>query len=250
MLAVRMSKDGWVSVPLHFAAAPTNDYTVTVKLEDIHGFRVTRTLNLQGASAAASLRCRSIGTALTRRADAVHLELVAADHEVGVDRRVVDAARVPLVGASISCGGRNHLGEAVADRDVRRRVLVEERVVEDEAGLPTADARSTSATSPRRAAPSSVATCVCIRLSPDSRAHLDRAAAFEADLEAVARSCPGSAAAASSAPCRRRAAHPGSVNTSSVGMFGTCRMPLDTMLAASQTPSGCRPIVRSVPGPR
>lgn len=56
MLAVRMSKDGWVSVPLHFAAAPTHDYTVTVKLEDIHGFRVTRTLNLQGASAAATPR--------------------------------------------------------------------------------------------------------------------------------------------------------------------------------------------------
>ena len=56
MLAVRMTADGWVSVPLHFTAAPTHDYTVTVKLEDIHGFRVTRTLNLQGASAAATPR--------------------------------------------------------------------------------------------------------------------------------------------------------------------------------------------------
>jgi len=54
-VASRIGSDGWVPVPLHFAAAPEFDYTLTLRLEDVHGFRVTRTLQLVGANAAAIL---------------------------------------------------------------------------------------------------------------------------------------------------------------------------------------------------
>ena len=53
-LASRIGSDGWVPVPLHFAAQPTRDYTLTLKLEDVHGFRVTRTVQLLGANSAAT----------------------------------------------------------------------------------------------------------------------------------------------------------------------------------------------------
>jgi hypothetical protein len=53
-LASRIGSDGWVPVPLHFGARPTRDYTLTLELEDVHGFRVTRTLQLLGASSAAT----------------------------------------------------------------------------------------------------------------------------------------------------------------------------------------------------
>jgi hypothetical protein len=55
-LASRMGSDGWVSVPVHFSAAPTSDYTLTLNLEDVHGFRVKRTLQLLGARSAATRR--------------------------------------------------------------------------------------------------------------------------------------------------------------------------------------------------
>ena len=55
-LASRIGFDGWVPVPLHFAALPTRDYTLTLRIEDVHGFRVTRTLQLLGASAVATRR--------------------------------------------------------------------------------------------------------------------------------------------------------------------------------------------------
>ena len=42
----------------------------------------------------------------------------------------------------------------------------------------------------------------------------------------------------------------GVVKTSSVGMFATCLIPIDSSSAACHSDSGCRPIVRSVPGPR
>src|SRR5690242_2839201 len=51
------------------------------------------TTRLEQPSAAAQDRHR-----LAVCCDAVHLELVRADHEVGVDRRVVDAAFRPLLG--------------------------------------------------------------------------------------------------------------------------------------------------------
>ena len=52
-LASRIGEDGWVPVPLRFAASPGRKYTVVLQLEDIHGFRVTHTLQLVGASPAA-----------------------------------------------------------------------------------------------------------------------------------------------------------------------------------------------------
>jgi hypothetical protein len=48
-LAARIGADGWVPVPLHFVASPGREYTAVVKLEDVHGFRVVRTLRLVGA---------------------------------------------------------------------------------------------------------------------------------------------------------------------------------------------------------
>jgi hypothetical protein len=56
MLASRVAADGWVPVPLHFAAVPQYDYTLTLRIEDVHGFRVTRTVQLVGANAAATRR--------------------------------------------------------------------------------------------------------------------------------------------------------------------------------------------------
>lgn len=55
-IASRIGADGWVPVPLHFVAVPRFDYTLTLKIEDVHGFDVTRTLHLVGASAAATSR--------------------------------------------------------------------------------------------------------------------------------------------------------------------------------------------------
>jgi hypothetical protein len=45
-LAARIGSDGWVPVPLHFAAAPFYHYTLTLNLQDIHGFDLTRKLQL------------------------------------------------------------------------------------------------------------------------------------------------------------------------------------------------------------
>jgi hypothetical protein len=44
--AARIARDGWVPVSVHFAASPRYRYTLRVTLEDIHGFAVTRTLQL------------------------------------------------------------------------------------------------------------------------------------------------------------------------------------------------------------
>jgi hypothetical protein len=54
--ASRIGADGWVPVRLHFAAIPAYGYTLTLDIEDIHGFEVTRTLQLLGASPVASPR--------------------------------------------------------------------------------------------------------------------------------------------------------------------------------------------------
>jgi hypothetical protein len=56
MEAARIARDGWVPVPVHFAASSRYRYTLTVNMEDIHGFGVTRTLQLVPAEG--SGRCR------------------------------------------------------------------------------------------------------------------------------------------------------------------------------------------------
>src|SRR5579884_3934063 len=56
--------------------------------------------------------------------DAVDLELVRADHEVGVDRGVVDAAGDALLRLELARPG-DGLQDRRAERDVRRGVLVE-----------------------------------------------------------------------------------------------------------------------------
>jgi cellulase (glycosyl hydrolase family 5) len=44
--AARIARDGWVPVSVHFAASPRFRYTLQVTMEDVHGFVVTRTLQL------------------------------------------------------------------------------------------------------------------------------------------------------------------------------------------------------------
>ena len=44
--AARIASDGWVPVPVHFAASPRFRYTLHVTMEDVHGFVVTRLLQL------------------------------------------------------------------------------------------------------------------------------------------------------------------------------------------------------------
>ena len=178
---------------------------------------------------------RRRGTVSPPLGHSVDFELVAADHEVGVHGRLVDAARVALVGGERGCPV-DGLQDGRADRDVRGRVLVEQRVVEHEPGRrrPGSDRRRAP---PRRvvAAPSSVAMCVRMTSSPDEARTSTARPAFEADLE-VAHDRPlRSAAAASSArvPSVRRAS--GVVKTSSVGMFAMCSMPADVSSAVCQT---------------
>src|SRR3954453_10138069 len=65
------------------------------------------------------------------RRDAVDLELVAPDHEVRVRVGFVHPSRVRVLDGPVT----ERPGDAVAPRDVGRRVLVEERVLEHDAGL-------------------------------------------------------------------------------------------------------------------
>ena len=64
------------------------------------------------------------------RGDAVDLNLTAADHEVGVDLGVVEELALRRVLRQVL----DRPAEPGAVRDVRDRVLVEERVEEDEPG--------------------------------------------------------------------------------------------------------------------
>ena len=149
-----------------------------------------------------------------------------------------------------SRGALDRLDDRGAEGDVRRGVLVEERVVEDEPRLPDArvavDERDLA--EPRRAV-------VGRRRAPASaprrrRREPRRRGRPRSEPRARGRPCPGSAAGRSSArsPSTRRAS--GVVNTSSVGMFATCLIPFDSSSAACQIESGWSPTVRSVPGPR
>lgn len=54
--AARITREGWVPVALRFAASPAYRYTLTVQLQDVHGFGVTRTLQLV-PSGGGSLGC-------------------------------------------------------------------------------------------------------------------------------------------------------------------------------------------------
>ena len=120
---------------------------------------------------------RSTGTRSPSAVIAGHLELRAADHEVDVRGARVDALRGRLV--------PDGEGEAVAERDVRRRVLVEQRVVEDGAERPDAalavDERELAepggALVERREAAERAAVLVGV--------DLDRAAALEAHAQAA-----------------------------------------------------------------
>src|SRR6187399_3224098 len=69
-----------------------------------------------------------------RALDAEHRDLGAADHEVRVDDGVVVAAGGELIVAQLLAAVERAL-DPLAPRDVAGGVLVEERVVEDDAGL-------------------------------------------------------------------------------------------------------------------
>ena len=120
------------------------------------------------------------------------------------------AARVALLAETAPARSGRAWRIAVAERDVGRGVLVEERVVEDEPGL--ADARGPvderDLAEPRRAV-------VGRDVRPDQLlalvgVDLDGAAALEADPEAADRSLPWSCERVGRArPSRRRAARRG-----------------------------------------
>ena len=93
-------------------------------------------------------------------------ELVRADHEVGVDRRVVHAAVEPLLGARLEAPGspaRSRSRARCATTRSRRRACRRRR-----GRSPRRASESTSATSPSRDAPGSVAMSVRITSSPES----------------------------------------------------------------------------------
>ena len=186
---------------------------------------------------------------LAGRVDAVDLELVRADHEVRVDRGVVDAARGRSSGSSSAAHG-DRLHDRRAERDVRRGVLVEERVVEHEAGL--ADAR-VAVDEGDLAEPRGAVVRRDVGRASRPRPRSARTSTARPLSKRTSRSrtmlpwiCSGRVER--TVPSTRRAS--GVVNTSSVGMFATCSMPVDLSSAACHSVSACRPIVRSVPGPR
>ena len=112
----------------------------------------------------------------------------------------------PSLGAAL-----DGLGVGAAVGDVAGRVLVEERV--EERHVPSCRSRdvpSTSATSPRYAAASSVASCASIDVAALLCAYLDDAARLEAHLEAAARCGRRARAAASSGRRLPSAAGPAS----------------------------------------
>ena len=92
------------------------------------------------------------GDALTGFRDAVDVELRAADHEVDVNLALVHALPLGLVGHLV--------GEAVAERDVARSVLVEERVEEDRLQRPDPSAPVDERELAEPPGPSSLATAV------------------------------------------------------------------------------------------
>src|SRR5215471_20311896 len=68
------------------------------------------------------------------RAGARDGHAVTADHDVGVDGRTVEPDLLPFLVALVQAA-RHREREALSPRDVAGRVLVEQRVVEEDAGL-------------------------------------------------------------------------------------------------------------------
>ena len=187
---------------------------------------------------------RSTGTRSPSARDAGDLELGRADHEVDVDLARVERGRGP----SSSTGER----EAAAERDVARRVLVEQRVVEDrperaDAALPV-DERDLA--EPRgalvdrdvraRIAPPFSSASTSTARPPSKRTRRPRTIVPSLSTSGfVEVTCP-------SARCGS-----GVVKTSSVGRFGRCRRPVARREVAGQPARdvGSRPTVSSVPGP-
>ena len=143
----------------------------------------------------------------------------------------------------------DRLQDRCAERDVRRRVLVVERVVEDEAGL--AD-RRVAVDERDLAEPGRTFVGRHVRahdVLARAGLHLDGAAAFEPDLE-IAHDVPLDLQRQRRADVPSTRRESGVVKTSSVGMFATWSMPFEWSSAACHALSGWRPIIRSVPGPR
>ena len=135
--------------------------------------------HVRAALAGARVRVRSARpcTRIAVAGDPVDVDLVRADHEVHVDRALVDALAVGLV--------LDREGVGVAERDVAGGVLVDERVVEDRLERPDpallVDERELA--QPRRA--------VVLRdrrperVGADVGVGLDRSPALELDPDAV-----------------------------------------------------------------
>ena len=162
--------------------------------------------------------------------------------------RVVHPELDQLVGRH-RLGALDALRDRLAERDVRRRVLVEERVQERQPGA--ADARV--AVDERELAESARAF-LGLDLRRMTSSPLDAPmrgdlAVRELQLEVADDRAAEHERQASSGSCPRPA-RCGAVNTSSVGRFGTCRWPQAVSAsAATQRDCGSRPTVRSVPGP-
>ena len=140
--------------------------------------------------------------------------------------------------------------QARAVRDVARGVLVEQRVLEHEPGLP--DGR---APVDERHLTEVGRLWICLELAadeagPGGRRDVDDLAAAEPQLEIADDRADGGQ--------RHRRPHrslgrrqSGEVKTSSVGRFGMCSMPSTVVNAAHiQREAGIRPTKSSVPGPR
>ena len=179
----------------------------------------------------------------------VDLDVEPADHEVGVDRGCVEPDFLEL-GLACVAAAVDRLEQPSAVGDMAARVLVEERVQEDEARTSDARSPSTSATSPSIAAPSSVRICsrttstpqlafTFTARPPSKRISRSRTTSPRTVNGFVDRTVPS---------VRRRS---GVVNTSSVGTLTTCRRPSTVSSSAvDQFERGVSPTVRSVPGPR
>ena len=177
----------------------------------------------------------------------VDLEVRAADHHVEMDGRAVHALRRPL-----PCACRR----SPAERDVRGRVLVEQRVEVGAPGLADArrrvderDLAEPAAVPPRVAVDvrgDEVAVVVRVGLEPDEPAAAELAAQ-PVDQPAVEES----GNVQRNVPFVRRRRR-GLVNVSSVGMFGAIASP-STASSPGRRASACpvpKPRSSSVPGPR
>ena len=146
----------------------------------------------------------------------------------------------------------DRIGIGIAERDVARRVLVEQRVEEDGARLPMRPSPSTSATSPRREAPSSFAQRVPQRLRAVVGLDLDRASALEADAEVR----DDRAADVERLRCRDDAVRARRIGRREDLLGRQVRVmddPVDRRACRASPDAKCdvgsRPTVRSVPGP-